>query len=71
MPHNSHKMWTDFNISFTVVFVDELQIKMVLDLPPHTPEMRRRTTTLRNLNVQLYSYSFTLASTTYTSDLLG
>jgi len=28
-------MWTDFNISFTVVFVDELQIKMVLDLPPH------------------------------------
>ena len=28
-------MWTDFNISFTVVFVDELQKKMVLDLPPH------------------------------------
>jgi len=36
MPHNSHKIvWTDFNISFTVVFVDELHIKMVLDLPPH------------------------------------
>jgi len=31
------QMWTDFNNSFTVVFVDELQKTMVLpvDLPPH------------------------------------
>ena len=28
-------MWTNFNNSFTVVFVDKLQRKMVLDLPPH------------------------------------
>jgi len=28
-------MWTSFNNSFTVVFVDKLQKKMVLDLSPH------------------------------------
>jgi len=28
-------MWTNFNDSFTVVFADELQKMVVLDLPPH------------------------------------
>jgi len=27
--------WTNFNNFFTIVFVDELQNKLVLDLPPH------------------------------------
>ena len=28
-------MWADFNNSFTVVFLNELQKNVVLDLPPH------------------------------------
>jgi len=38
-------MWTNFNNSFTVVFVDELQKKTVLDPPLHVP--------CKKLNVQL------------------
>ena len=29
------QMWTNFNNFFTVVYVDELQKKVVFDLPPH------------------------------------
>jgi len=29
------QMWTNFNNFFTVVFVDELHKKLVLDLPTH------------------------------------
>ena len=28
-------MWTNFNNPFTVVFVEKLQKKIALDLPPH------------------------------------
>jgi len=36
MPHNSRKRGPiDFNNAFAILFVGELQKKMVLDLPPH------------------------------------
>jgi len=35
MPHEDSKMWTNFNNSFTVAFLDKLQKKMILDLPHH------------------------------------
>jgi len=62
------QMWTNFNNFFTVVFLDELQKKggIISTTSPKTC----RCTTSRNLNVQLQSYSFILARTKCTSDLL-
>ena len=54
-------MWTDFNNTFTVVFVDKLQKKMVLllDLTPDLKSVAALPCKIECSTVQLYSLLFT------------